>query len=561
MSSLYSPFGHNAALVTALAALALSVSGCQESTAKVSGLPPLPPVVAPPLDERSAGEITLRHQRDSAEAGLAQAAEADDSDAAIFVWCNDQLGEQGHSLEFYDTLAPDNPARVFLARQLVREFVALRRYPDAALGWNGRHVNRLVNSLPKPDPGAPAPLPEDSPHQNPLRELLDCFEALAGAGRIQEAQDLAARIASAIPAPGTLDQLRARAQRAGHPELPATQVRDGATAITKSVSRLTKFRQDMRDPAFREKTAATAKGRLDHYYGFLFQELNLPPDQLDAFKDLLVRLQLATFDAAATRRGEARPAHPGAREAAGPSTARTVSAGIAALLGPDPYARYRDYQSKLSRWQTVMALAESLRSTATPLSSAQAFQLVPLLVEKTPTDEAGLGPSLYAGSGLFPDPFPNRPTARVRGRASDFLSPPQLAALHQVEQRQEIGSDERIPMAPDDPSSAGQAFVTAVLDQRPVVQHAVGPQYPLALRRQGIQGQALVDFIVQPDGSVTDVQVISADQPEFGTNAVAAVRQWRFAPGRSAGVAVRTHMRVPMVFQLSLEPDGVFIDP
>src|SRR5580698_3164376 len=126
----------------------------------------------------------LRQQRDAIQARLAQPSEADDQDAAPFVSLNDELGESSHSLQFYDALSADNPARIYLARQLVRGFVAQRRYSDAVLGWDGRYVNRLVV------PGrSVAGIPDDSGAGNGrvfekprLLLLADFFEALVGTG-------------------------------------------------------------------------------------------------------------------------------------------------------------------------------------------------------------------------------------------------------------------------------------------------------------------------------------------------------------------------------------------
>ena len=115
---------------------------------------------------------------------------------------------------------------------------------------------------------------------------------------------------------------------------------------------------------------------------------------------------------------------------------------IAALFDASRYRRYRDYEFKFSRWFTACQLADALRSTPTPLTLPQARQLVEVLYERTPGDVSGLSLDITKGSGLMPAPFPNRPDAAVRTKAADFLSPPQLAALHRLEQRQEVDWDE-----------------------------------------------------------------------------------------------------------------------
>ena len=123
----------------------------------------------------------VRHERDAIEARLAQPAEAEDDDAAVLIRMNRELGEEPHSVQFYATLAPDNPARVFLARQLVRELVTQRRYADAVLGWDVREVNRLFNSSARTMTGASSKAVAAGPEHQHL--LLQFRRLLRGAGR------------------------------------------------------------------------------------------------------------------------------------------------------------------------------------------------------------------------------------------------------------------------------------------------------------------------------------------------------------------------------------------
>lgn len=70
----------------------------------------------------------------------------------------------------------------------------------------------------------------------------------------------------------------------------------------------------------------------------------------------------------------------------------------------------------------------------------------------------------------------------------------------------------------------------------------VNPEIPRQLRGQSLHnGFAQVQFTVQPDGKVGQVQVIKASHARLGSAAVEAVRQWRFAPipkPREAGVEI-----------------------
>jgi protein TonB len=98
--------------------------------------------------------------------------------------------------------------------------------------------------------------------------------------------------------------------------------------------------------------------------------------------------------------------------------------------------------------------------------------------------------------------------------------------------------------------TGGGVFDPSMLDQQPVARHQARPVYPADLRRQGVEGSAVVDFIVDTDGNVRNATAIRATSPEFGVSAVSAVSKWIFTPGRRANHAVFTHLQVPIDFTL-----------
>lgn len=98
---------------------------------------------------------------------------------------------------------------------------------------------------------------------------------------------------------------------------------------------------------------------------------------------------------------------------------------------------------------------------------------------------------------------------------------------------------------------AGSAAVDPRQRQvRPRITEAKKPEFPAALRLTETVGEARVKFVVMADGSVADVETVSASHPAFGEAAVDAVRQWRFEPGRVDGRAVNTRLQVPVYFKL-----------
>ncbi len=89
------------------------------------------------------------------------------------------------------------------------------------------------------------------------------------------------------------------------------------------------------------------------------------------------------------------------------------------------------------------------------------------------------------------------------------------------------------------------------LDQQPVGVLMAHPVYPVAMKASGMEGQAVVEFIVQADGSVADAKTLTASDPAFADAAVAAVQHWQFKAGLVGGSPVGTRVRVPVNFQIS----------
>jgi len=91
----------------------------------------------------------------------------------------------------------------------------------------------------------------------------------------------------------------------------------------------------------------------------------------------------------------------------------------------------------------------------------------------------------------------------------------------------------------------------AQLDQRPVARLQTRPRYPYQLRKNGVAGEAVVDFVVDAEGNVAEPVAVRMTHEEFGAAAVDAVRRWQFKPGMKDGRAVATQLQVPIVFTLN----------
>jgi len=76
-------------------------------------------------------------------------------------------------------------------------------------------------------------------------------------------------------------------------------------------------------------------------------------------------------------------------------------------------------------------------------------------------------------------------------------------------------------------------------------------QYPTIASEQGIQGRVVLRFVVRPDGSVDDVQIVRSLEPSCDKEAVRAVKKMpRWIPGRQNGNPVSVWYNLPVQFKL-----------
>jgi protein TonB len=81
-------------------------------------------------------------------------------------------------------------------------------------------------------------------------------------------------------------------------------------------------------------------------------------------------------------------------------------------------------------------------------------------------------------------------------------------------------------------------FNVGDLDQQPVARVRPAPTYPYDMRRAGINGTVVVEFIINTEGDVIQTQIVRSSHREFEMPAIQAVSKWKFKPGRKGGRVV-----------------------
>jgi len=116
--------------------------------------------------------------------------------------------------------------------------------------------------------------------------------------------------------------------------------------------------------------------------------------------------------------------------------------------------------------------------------------------------------------------------------------------------------------APPPPTVAAEVAAAAEGDENVVVDLSELDSLPVVIKEQEVawtrearfserRGVVIVQATVAADGTVEDVKILRADDPDFGIPeaVVAAVREYRFKPGTRNGVPVRTHATVTKAYK------------
>lgn len=75
--------------------------------------------------------------------------------------------------------------------------------------------------------------------------------------------------------------------------------------------------------------------------------------------------------------------------------------------------------------------------------------------------------------------------------------------------------------------------------------------YPTVAAENGVQGRVVVGFVVEKDGSITDVNILKGQDPSLDKEAMRVVKSMpKWIPGKQNGSSVRVKFQVPVQFRL-----------
>jgi hypothetical protein len=242
------------------------------------------------------------------------------------------------------------------------------------------------------------------------------------------------------------------------------------------------FNSVMDRPEAARLLAIQQKAQINARYGALFRQLALSPDKLAQLKSLLADKLSTPIDvmAAASQQGIDPVRSPEAFRQLNQNAQTELDEKIKALLEPTGYAQYQSYLQTEPQRAVVNQLQQALSYTDTPLTAAQADQLVHVLAETAPSGSTGAtaganvgyvsrtltgsnaavvaGPPGPEGAVMFGG---SQITDEAITRAQGFLATAQVEALQEVQQQQQAAAQLRQLMLQNAGPGRGPVLVPA----------------------------------------------------------------------------------------------------
>jgi TonB family protein len=82
----------------------------------------------------------------------------------------------------------------------------------------------------------------------------------------------------------------------------------------------------------------------------------------------------------------------------------------------------------------------------------------------------------------------------------------------------------------------------------------VDPKYPPTLITERVTGEVILYAVIRRDGSVDSIQLVRGIDEQLDTNAIRALRQWKFRPGAKEGIPIELEAIVHIPFRLPENP-------
>ena len=149
--------------------------------------------------------------------------------------------------------------------------------------------------------------------------------------------------------------------------------------------------------------------------------------------------------------------------------------------------------------------------------------------------------------------FQSRARRREKKPAVDVLDDKLLATHIPVSQWESIqgmvvANQSVPPMSPTTPEESASVRVSGDVKELPLTARIAGA-YPAEARQSGVEGEVIIDVVVDPTGKPTALKVVSGPAP-LRPAALESVRKWQYRPGYLGDPSIPVEMRIAVEFHL-----------
>ncbi len=90
----------------------------------------------------------------------------------------------------------------------------------------------------------------------------------------------------------------------------------------------------------------------------------------------------------------------------------------------------------------------------------------------------------------------------------------------------------------------------ALVTRMPAFKKMVKPHYPEKLREMGIEGEVVLDVVIDENGKPVEIKVVRGKYPQFVSAAIESIKNSTFYPAEMHGKPVSVRIRIPIKFRL-----------
>ena len=88
------------------------------------------------------------------------------------------------------------------------------------------------------------------------------------------------------------------------------------------------------------------------------------------------------------------------------------------------------------------------------------------------------------------------------------------------------------------------------MDKPPLAINRPAPNYPMAARQMRREGEVELRLLIDAQGQVAAVEVLTGGRTDFASSAERAVRKWKYRPAMKDGVPVQVKIVEKVSFKL-----------